>query len=666
MYNHHQTSIGSGAFILNSNVLDANTLDFQAFAAILKDIQWTEWNPFFGKGTFSFVDNQTFQFSQSNMQNNNTLFVHNLLLKFPICAKYSDVFLQGIYTFAFVVNGSNNLTFFFELQQNENYNFVVPIHLTDNSVVKRYVTAFTYGLANSLDQNEFKSLTGSDDDDLVLVEHFFWNWKDSPLIEDDSINISAGSAQKHHIAATETITGVASNQAGFNVAFNSVLFVIRPQLNSCIATNNQNTTWIIKSQEAINNANATQLKEFLTRQIVTFQPLTSSNITLQDNAFFTFNFKVVIALVETDFDMRLGYKQYTIVQASSKSNHWAKQLGFDSLGYYTIHPSDTNNNIGVVVADNITQLQQLNLLHPESIILTPVQKGVKHDESGGEGRISINISTGYYTRATLLSFINESFSKNDIWKSESPSVNVKLISEYFKNTTIVTEYIQFTFTALKTYTHADFDVVFYNQADFSLCFSGTDTDIAAANFALNKTSASREGTLGWTLGFRQFQYTLDTFIVASNNVLLVPYTYMLLVLEEHVQGRLNDGIVAIAPDSANTIDTVKNPLRKRQQSDCFNTNNNDSIGIGAESTSKGAHFIQDVFAFLQLKTNGPVYYGNDGGSLLLQERKYTGPVNIGKFSVKLVSDRGDVINYASDWNFTLIADVLLQPGQFAK
>jgi hypothetical protein len=48
-----------------------------------------------------------------------------------------------------------------------------------------------------------------------------------------------------------------------------------------------------------------------------------------------------------------------------------------------------------------------------------------------------------------------------------------------------------------------------------------------------------------------------------------------------------------------------------------------------------------------------------GGTLQNQSRKYFGPVNIKKLSVKLMNDRGDVIDLnGTNWSFTLICEIL--------
>ena len=75
-------------------------------------------------------------------------------------------------------------------------------------------------------------------------------------------------------------------------------------------------------------------------------------------------------------------------------------------------------------------------------------------------------------------------------------------------------------------------------------------------------------------------------------------------------------------------------------------------------------FAKDLFAVIPIKTNalnpGQVYT-EFGGTLQNQERIYFGPVNISRMSVKLMTDRGDVVDLNNaDWTFSLIAEQLYQ------
>ena len=61
-----------------------------------------------------------------------------------------------------------------------------------------------------------------------------------------------------------------------------------------------------------------------------------------------------------------------------------------------------------------------------------------------------------------------------------------------------------------------------------------------------------------------------------------------------------------------------------------------------------------------LKVGGT--YIEFGGTLQNQERAYFGPVNIHRMSVKLVTDRGDVVDLNEvNWSFSLLCEQLYKP-----
>ena len=48
------------------------------------------------------------------------------------------------------------------------------------------------------------------------------------------------------------------------------------------------------------------------------------------------------------------------------------------------------------------------------------------------------------------------------------------------------------------------------------------------------------------------------------------------------------------------------------------------------------------------------------GDLQNQDRKYFGPVRIQKFTVKLMNDKGEVVNLnGTNWSFTIICEIMV-------
>jgi hypothetical protein len=73
-------------------------------------------------------------------------------------------------------------------------------------------------------------------------------------------------------------------------------------------------------------------------------------------------------------------------------------------------------------------------------------------------------------------------------------------------------------------------------------------------------------------------------------------------------------------------------------------------------------FVKDVFGIIPLKVSGlslGSVYVEFGGTLQNQERVYFGPVNISRMSIKLLTDRGDVVDLNnSNWSFSLVCEQL--------
>jgi hypothetical protein len=176
------------------------------------------------------------------------------------------------------------------------------------------------------------------------------------------------------------------------------------------------------------------------------------------------------------------------------------------------------------------------------------------------------------------------------------------------------------------------------------------------------------------------------------------FNYFLICLDDFNQNHLNDGLVTLTPkiteiplpSYANRTNYICDPVTGTLTYNTNNVNNitnskltqnqiyalteianskrtSSIISNSTNITSKGygaGPFVKDVFGIIPMKTaglaNGSVYV-EFGGTLQNQERSYFGPVNIHRMSIKLVSDRGDVLDLnGSNWSFSLICEQLYQ------
>ncbi len=87
-----------------------------------------------------------------------------------------------------------------------------------------------------------------------------------------------------------------------------------------------------------------------------------------------------------------------------------------------------------------------------------------------------------------------------------------------------------------------------------------------------------------------------------------------------------------------------------------NNDNNSNFRTMAPTTN-------DVFALVPVKANMPVgrMYVEFSGSLQDNKRTYFGPVNIDRLRVRLLDDKGNVLNlHGSEWSITIISENLYQ------
>lgn len=219
-------------------------------------------------------------------------------------------------------------------------------------------------------------------------------------------------------------------------------------------------------------------------------------------------------------------------------------------------------------------------------------------------------------------------------------------------------------------------------------------------------------SLGWILGFREACYTLDGVtgqIVAEAPLDLNGPKYLLLYLDDFTHNRVNKGLVTIE-DTESKLDFPKHYLKEGNIStvggdlsitapscvdDILEIN-----GCPPETLPvKTPFFTQDlprtitqaqqyslneiiknrknnpnlklmppnpsnIFGVIPVKTQnltfGEILVEN-ANSLTFNTRRYFGPVDIERIEVKLLDDKGNLVNLnGADWSFSLFSDHLYQ------
>ena len=267
-------------------------------------------------------------------------------------------------------------------------------------------------------------------------------------------------------------------------------------------------------------------------------------------------------------------------------------------------------------------------------------------------------------------------------------------------------YLKIRFNINKVFSTKDYNLVFYDPYSFTTCFSNT-----SRNTSTSIQNATRDSTLGWLLGYRnQISYALSDYVdiidisgttnpsiyylqnlpnacylIGDTNVSTNLYNYFLIMLDDYVQNHLNDGLVTIT-NQETSIDpgpyvnicdpaTGRNVARPAdygspgitytaQQLYAFNQQVQSQI-VKARSYSSGP-FVQDIFGIIPVKTSGMSIgsvYVEFGGSLQNQQRLYFGPVNIHRMTIKLLNDRGNLVDLNNaNWSFSFICEQLYKNG----
>ena len=289
-----------------------------------------------------------------------------------------------------------------------------------------------------------------------------------------------------------------------------------------------------------------------------------------------------------------------------------------------------------------------------------------------------------YTRSTLLEQINNLFIG-----TIAEGSNISIITDEDRN-----ENTKIRITVNKEYTSKDYRIVFYDPFSFVKCFSGVNS----------VRNVTWDTTLGWILGFREstiyylsdYTTTRTASILADTGISTNLFNYFLITLDDYNQNHLNDGLVTITtkdteiplPSYANRTNYICDPITKEltynttlrtdyskltqnqiySLTEIANSKNAANKISGGEVSAKNygsGPFAKDVFGIIPMKLSG-LKNGDSfveyGGTLQNQERIYFGPVNIQRMTVKLLGDRGNVVDLnGANWSFSLICEQLYRP-----
>ena len=327
--------------------------------------------------------------------------------------------------------------------------------------------------------------------------------------------------------------------------------------------------------------------------------------------------------------------------------------GVTSSTNYTVNLTDTIHN-----ALNV-KLYSYNIPNTWYLIDSNLGNNCFYVDSS-----AITIDDGNYTSEELIDEINTTLTSNNI--DISFSYNTK--------------------TGKATlYTDIDASLIFYDSTGYYSC---NTTCECSKNMKINNC-------LGWLLGYRDvteysliYNLSMGSSYVSDSIVNTTGPKYFLLILDDYNRNHLNKGLVGISDNNkavklpsywSNTLKTaeecttinskktksyVQNSPRQLSQAQLYTINQINKARIDTFKNRITSPTTTDVLAMIPINRSGSLtgdMYCDFGSSVLVNERNYFGPVDLERFKIRLVDDKGYTVNLnGNDWSFSLLVESLYQ------
>jgi len=337
--------------------------------------------------------------------------------------------------------------------------------------------------------------------------------------------------------------------------------------------------------------------------------------------------------------------------------------------------------------------------------------------TNGNDNVPITMASGNYNSEQFVTTMNNAFIKAGFFNFQTININNDIVNTpvyYNVNSGKITLNL---YGAMINNTLYNFTIT----ENTLITFFDFSASLQCGTSCVNNTNYLNQ-TLGWIMGYRvPYENVISDGNTASSIIDLTGTKYVILVIDDYNQNHVNNGLVSITEYSSNLkIPTYYSP---DVPTTCVNTTPNlsqivteanmDSIVDNQGSITDNGLLIAgkynpnynktaivlpsaprtltqaqiytineinknqnitnfrykapttpDILAIIPVKTSG-VSTGSVlvelSGSLQDNVRTYFGPVNIERMAVKLLNDKGQIINLNGlDWAVTMICDCLYQ------
>lgn len=406
------------------------------------------------------------------------------------------------------------------------------------------------------------------------------------------------------------------------------------------------------------------------------QNLLSKSILSTSDSEISGKFTLDVSLIVSDY---LDETNYALRLTDSFGNDlWNNRFHIGT--YYDLLYNSNITSSKTIDKDVITIIKDIN----DQFIIEPLPVGVDGGSNGvfdilNRNTINIIIPFGDYTINELLLEINDLLKNAVTTGSKNLSRDMSFTMKRINGK----DYCLIDFNLNRMFTAEDYKAVFYDTT-FTNCTSRI----------LGIQSTTIDSTIGYILGYRdKTEYPLisaaNSSIVgvkrftSSQQINVNLYNEFSIVLDDFNNNRLPSAIVSGEPqttnfeipsyakrsatmcdENGNLLLSIKgknnNNLTEKQLSAIYSNIETSQTKISDINNANKKVNAKDVFAIIPLNLTGLTageLFVKDGITLQEQERNYFGPVDIQRISVKLLTDKGTLVNLNKDnWSFSFVCE----------
>lgn len=510
---------------------------------------------------------------------------------------------------------------------------------------------------------------------------------------------------------SSSISGEILSQSTYELPYNTTFFVVKPY--TILGLGNKNAaSYVVQFTQSVYNDisnnlsssanppyyNDSDLKTILNYTIQHWQdpilgiyPFSETTVEFGNYNSSTGTIDVSLNMV---INVELTTKDYNVYYVDPNNNSWSNYLYLSSsyiLENYMTYDSRFGFSYSDIIGTTVRYSNQITITSSNNTFYLKATGDGVYDTTGAN-TLTVVVDKGTYTVDEIIDNINSKLA------SVSPGSLVQKDSS---------GYVTFRMNVNKVYYTNDYRIVFYDPYSFVKCVTGSSS----------VQNTSWDSTIGWILGFHtlteyplgssyievdandstlqyysgtESEYTYNTStniatIMGDTNVNVNLYNYFMIVLDDYAQNHLNDGMVTITPAESNITPSsyanratyrcdpetgeqvfygTTNAGNKNTAKEVYSANQKLAARKATAKIYSSGPFIQDIFALLPLNVSGlanGAVFTDTGSALNKQERWYFGPVNISRMTVKLINDRGEVVDLnGSNWSLSFQCDQLYQ------